>query len=96
MTEIHYVYIIQCRDHTWYTGYTNNLTKRLEMHTEGKGAKYTRGRGPFQLIWHEEFTNKTEAMQLEYALKRRSRSKKEEYVRERKGMADATANQLSD
>lgn len=95
MTDLHYVYILKCRDNTWYTGYTNNLEKRLQKHTEGKGAKYTRGRGPFTLMWSEECATKKEAMQLEYALKRKSRLKKEEYVRQRKENSDAATDQLS-
>jgi len=43
----HVVYILQCKDDTLYTGYTNDLRKRIAMHEQGKGAKYTRGRGPF-------------------------------------------------
>lgn len=45
MSTGHYVYIIQCADNTWYTGYTNDVEKRFVKHSQGKGAKYTRGRG---------------------------------------------------
>ena len=53
------VYIIQCRDQTLYTGITNNLTKRLEMHESGQAAKYTKGRGPFKLVYQEFFENRS-------------------------------------
>ena len=96
MSERHYVYIIECKDSTWYTGYTNHLQKRIEKHNEGKGAKYTRGRGPVSLIWEESFSSKTEAMRLEYALKKMTRAKKEEYVFERRASFHATAKKLSD
>ncbi|TSB45083.1 GIY-YIG nuclease family protein [Alkalicoccobacillus porphyridii] len=96
MSERHYVYIIECSDHTWYTGYTNNLLRRIEKHNEGKGAKYTRGRGPVTLVWEESFESKTEAMKLEYALKKMPRAKKEEYVHERRATVYATAKKLSD
>ena len=53
------VYIIQCRDQTLYTGITNNLTKRLEMHESGQAAKYTKGRGPFKLVYQEFVENRS-------------------------------------
>ena len=53
------VYIIQCRDQTLYTGITNNLTNRLEMHESGQAAKYTKGRGPFKLVYQEFFENRS-------------------------------------
>ncbi|MDY0409988.1 GIY-YIG nuclease family protein [Virgibacillus soli] len=73
---IHIVYILRCKDGTLYTGYTNNLEHRLHMHENGKGAKYTRGRGPFQLMYKEAFFTKEEAMRWEYAIKQLSRTKK--------------------
>lgn len=96
MSQTHYVYIIECKDGTWYTGYTNNVEKRLDMHNEGKGAKYTRGRGPVQLVWQEAFGSKTDALKQEYALKRLTRSKKEQYVMERSDNVYAAAKELSE
>ncbi|MEY8748977.1 GIY-YIG nuclease family protein [Alkalicoccobacillus gibsonii] len=91
----HYVYILQCADNTWYTGYTNDVEKRFIKHSQGKGAKYTRGRGPLTLIWQEACETKKEALQLEYALKRKSRAQKEQYVREKKEMEHEATNELS-
>ncbi|MHC6181319.1 GIY-YIG nuclease family protein [Clostridium sp. JNZ X4-2] len=73
---MNYVYILKCRDGTFYTGYTNNLEKRLETHNNGKGAKYTRGRTPIKLVYFEEFISKKEAMHREYMIKKMSREHK--------------------
>lgn len=80
-----YVYVLECKDGSWYTGYTNDFEKRLLKHEQGKGAKYTRGRGPFKLIWKECFQTKEEAMKEEYAFKQKSRYEKEQYIVLRKG-----------
>ncbi|MFD1172878.1 GIY-YIG nuclease family protein [Oceanobacillus picturae] len=82
----HTVYILKCKDDSLYTGYTNNLTKRLQMHREGKGAKYTRGRGPLEVVYMERFPTKEQAMQREYRIKQLSR--KEKYVLIRDGMKE--------
>ena len=73
---MYYIYILRCSDGTLYTGYTNNLENRLELHNKGKGAKYTRGRTPVELIYFEEFEDKIEAQKREYALKKLKRSEK--------------------
>ncbi|EDT74374.1 GIY-YIG domain protein [Clostridium butyricum 5521] len=73
---MNYVYIIECSDGTLYTGWTNNLDKRIEQHCNGTGAKYTRGRGPVTLVYHEEFNDKRDAMRREYEIKRYSRINK--------------------
>lgn len=78
---MNYVYIIRCRDGSLYTGWTNNLEKRFKDHCEGKGAKYTRGRGPLELVYYEIFDNKIEAMKREYEIKRLNKSKKEELLK---------------
>lgn len=75
-----YVYIVECKDGTFYTGWTTCLERRVEEHNSGKGAKYTRGRGPVKMIYHEEFETKEEAMRREYAIKRLSRKEKEQLV----------------
>ena len=68
--EKHYVYILLCSDDTLYTGYTNNLEKRIQQHNESKeGAKYTRSRRPCKLVYHEEFDDKSEALKREYFIK---------------------------
>ncbi|MGM8213067.1 GIY-YIG nuclease family protein [Virgibacillus sp. W0430] len=78
----HVVYMLRCNDQTLYTGYTNDLAKRLEMHTAGKGAKYTRGRGPFQVVYVKKFQTKETAMQKEYEIKQLSRKEKLQLIRE--------------
>ena len=71
-----YTYIVKCSDETLYTGWTNNLKKRLEAHNSGKGAKYTKTRRPVELVYFEEHDTKQEAMKREYAIKQLSRQKK--------------------
>ena len=74
---MHYTYILRCKDNTYYTGYTNDLEKRLKAHNEGKGAKYTKGRGPIELVYYEEYEDKHTAMRREWEIKQLSRSEKE-------------------
>ena len=52
---MNYTYILRCKDNTLYTGWTNNLEKRIEMHNSGKGAKYTKARLPVELVYYEQF-----------------------------------------
>ena len=75
---MHYTYMLKCKDGTYYTGYTNDLEKRVNAHNEGKGAKYTKGRGPVELIYFEEYEEKSIAMRREWEIKRLTRSQKEE------------------
>ena len=70
---MHYAYIVKCSDGTYYTGYTNDLEKRLLAHNAGKGAKYTRNRLPVEMVYFEEYEDKSEAMKREYAIKRLTR-----------------------
>ncbi len=72
----HYTYILECKDQTLYTGYTTDLERRLKVHNDGKGAKYTKIRRPVKLVYNEEFENKSEALKREYALKQLSRKQK--------------------
>ncbi|MFQ9358266.1 MAG: GIY-YIG nuclease family protein [Anaerobutyricum hallii] len=76
-----YTYIVKCSDETLYTGWTNNLKKRLEAHNSGKGAKYTKNRRPVELVYFEEYDTKQEAMKREYAIKQLSRQKKLALIR---------------
>jgi putative endonuclease len=64
------VYILQCNDDTIYCGITNNLEKRLEAHKSGKGSRYVRGHMPFRLVATSPMMSKSEAMRLEYFVKR--------------------------
>ena len=81
-------YILKCSDNSLYTGWTNDITHRLKMHNAGKGAKYTRGRGPVELVYLEEFETKQEAMSKEAKIKRLTRKEKllliETYQQEQK------------
>lgn len=81
VSEVNYTYILECKDGTYYTGWTNNLEKRLKDHNEGRGAKYTKARLPVSLIYYEEFQTKEEAMRREYAIKHMTRSEKEKIVK---------------
>lgn len=74
--KMNYVYILKCKDETLYTGYTNNLEKRLKVHNEGKGAKYTRARLPVELLYFEEYETKSEAMKREREIKKMKKSEK--------------------
>lgn len=76
-----YTYIVKCSDETLYTGWTNNLKKRLEAHNSGKGAKYTKNRRPVELVYFEEYDTKQEAMKREYAIKQLSRQEKLALIR---------------
>jgi putative endonuclease len=73
---LNYVYILECFDNSLYTGFTNDLEKRVRVHNSGKGAKYTRCRLPVKLVYYEEFETKREAMKREYCIKQLSRDEK--------------------
>ena len=73
---MNYVYILRCNDDSLYTGWTNNLEKRVKAHSNGKGAKYTKARLPVELVYFEEYENKVEAMRREYAIKQLKRKEK--------------------
>jgi len=77
---MNYVYILKCSDKTYYTGWTNNLEKRVRLHNNKKGAKYTRGRTPVDLVYFETFESKSNAMKREYEIKKMTRKKKEELI----------------
>ena len=74
------VYMLECADGSLYTGWTNNLEKRLEDHNLGRGAKYTRAHLPVVLVYYESFPTKEEAMKREAAIKRLSRPQKERLI----------------
>lgn len=85
---MNYTYILTCADGTFYCGWTNDLDKRLKVHNQGKGAKYTKPRRPVVLSYYEEFETKQEAMSREAKIKRLSRKEKllliETYQQEQK------------
>lgn len=71
-----HLYIIECRDHTLYTGITNNLSRRVNDHNKGNGCRYTRFRRPVKLIHSEEYPTKSEAQKREARVKGLTRAKK--------------------
>lgn len=75
-----YTYILRCADDTLYCGWTNDLTARLAAHNSGKGAKYTRGRGPVTLVYSEIFPTQSEAMRREAEIKKLSRAQKQALI----------------
>lgn len=77
----YYTYIVRCSDNTLYTGYTNDLDNRIKAHNLGRGAKYTRGRGPVELVYFEEYPTKEEAMSREWHIKRLTRPEKEKIIK---------------
>ena len=77
---MNYTYMLRCSDGSLYTGWTNNVIKRLKAHNSGKGAKYTKGRRPVKLVYIEKFDTRKEAMKREYEIKHMSRKEKEKLV----------------
>ncbi|WP_293810944.1 GIY-YIG nuclease family protein [uncultured Phascolarctobacterium sp.] len=71
-----FVYMLRCKDGSLYTGWTNDLEHRLAMHNSGRGAKYTRGRGPLELVYSEELPDKEAALRRECAIKKLRREQK--------------------
>lgn len=71
-----FVYMLRCKDGSLYTGWTNDLEHRLAMHSSGRGAKYTRGRGPLELVYSEELSDKEAALRRECAIKKLRREQK--------------------
>lgn len=71
-----FVYMLRCKDGSLYTGWTNDLKHRLAMHSSGRGAKYTRGRGPLELVYSEELPDKEAALRRECAIKKLRREQK--------------------
>lgn len=71
-----FVYMLRCKDGSLYTGWTNDLKHRLAMHNSGRGAKYTRGRGPLKLVYSEELPDKEAALRRECVIKKLRREQK--------------------
>lgn len=71
-----FVYMLRCKDGSLYTGWTNDLEHRLAMHNSGRAAKYTRGRGPLELVYSEELPDKEAALRRECAIKKLRREQK--------------------
>ncbi len=77
MADGHAVYVIECSDGSFYTGYTTDVERRVAEHDAGEGAKYTRGRTPVELRHVERFESKSAAMRREYEIKQLRREQKE-------------------
>lgn len=75
-----YVYIVECQDGTFYTGYTNNLEKRIQRHNAGLASKYTRAKLPVKLVWSKVCRNQRFAMRAEKTIKGLKREDKERIV----------------
>ena len=75
-----FVYILQCKDGSLYTGMTDNVNRRVEVHNAGKGAKYTRGRGPVVLRYFEQAESYSAALRREAAIKKLTRQQKLELI----------------
>ena len=76
-----FVYILKCKDGSFYTGITSNLKKRMNEHKTGKGSKYVRSRLPFELVYFEKALNKSEALKREHRIKSLTRKGKMNLVR---------------
>lgn len=81
MEKVFYVYILRCKDHSLYTGYTVNLQRRLLQHNQGVASKYTRARLPVRLVYFEKYPTKQLATKREYQIKHFSKIKKENLIR---------------
>lgn len=80
------LYILRCGDGTLYTGITDDLPRRLQAHRSGRGAKYTRGRGPLELVYREDCPDKSSALRREIAVKKLSRQEKLSLIGEGVGL----------
>ena len=80
MEQIWYLYILRCKDDTLYTGITTDVEKRLEAHRAGRGAKYTRGRTPLELVYRETCGSHSDALKRELEIKKLSRAEKQKLI----------------
>ena len=81
MEQTWYLYILRCGDGTLYTGITTDVERRFNAHQSGKGAKYTRGRGPLELVYQETCGTHSQALKRELNIKSLSRAEKEKLCR---------------
>ena len=88
--------MLKCSDGTLYTGWTNDLEKRVEAHNSGKGAKYTKARRPVELAYYEEFETKEQAMKREYAIKQLGRKEKQKLIAGKKVKLSDERNEKED
>jgi putative endonuclease len=71
-----FVYILKCRDNSFYTGITNDPLKRFKEHASGKGGRYTRSHKPVKIVYLEKTSNRSKAMKREARIKKMTRQKK--------------------
>jgi predicted GIY-YIG superfamily endonuclease len=83
------LYVVKCRDGTFYTGITNDLQRRVEQHNRGTASRYTRGRLPVELVYREPCRDRSSALKKEYRMKSLSRKEKEARFRRTAGPASA-------
>ena len=77
---MNYTYMVRCSDNSLYTGWTNDLERRVKAHNNGTGAKYTKSRGPVKLVYFEEYETKEEAMSRECQIKQLTKREKEKLI----------------
>lgn len=85
------LYVVKCRDGTYYTGITNDLDRRIDQHNSGKASRYTRSRMPVTLIYCEGCRNKSSALKKEMRMKALSRQEKEEYIKKKVSVRTRTS-----
>ena len=86
---MNYTYLVRCADGTLYCGWTNHLEERIKAHNAGKGAKYTKGRRPVELVYYETFATKQEDMKREAEVKRLKREGKIELIHSQKVLPES-------
>lgn len=88
LEDMAFVYIVECADGTYYTGWTTDIRHRVDTHNAGKGARYTRSRRPVKLVHLEHFSSRQEAMRREWEIKQLTRKQKEELIRDHTPVQD--------
>lgn len=81
MSKTWFIYMVECQDGTYYTGVSNDLDHRVEQHNLGKGAKYTRARGPVSLVYSEQCADRSTALKREFDIKKLTRSQKKKLIK---------------
>lgn len=80
-----YIYIVECSDGSYYTGWTTDLERRVKTHNAGRGAKYTSTRRPVKLVYHEAHPDQASAMKRELAIKAMTRDRKQKLIENQEG-----------
>jgi putative endonuclease len=93
-SKSYYFYVLQCRDGSFYAGYTTDIERRVEKHNRGKGAKYTNSRKPVTLIFYQELPSKSEALKAEAQFKKLGRAQKKEFLKKERVQYDVATKKL--